>query len=48
MIHRDIDDDWKRISLIDDYGGKIALSAEQQRTLAAVVLSGEFALMTGL
>ncbi len=48
VIHRDTDDAWKQIGLVDDYGGKITLSAEQLRRLAAVVLSSEFALMTGL
>jgi hypothetical protein len=35
VIHRDTADDWKQISLIDDFGGKIMLSAEQLRILAA-------------
>jgi hypothetical protein len=36
VIHRDTVDDWKQISLIGDFGGKITLSAEQLRMLAAV------------
>lgn len=48
VIHRDTDDDWKRISLVDDYGDKISLSVEQLRGLAAAVLSDEFPLITGL
>jgi hypothetical protein len=47
VIHRDTDDDWKRITLIDDYGGRISLSVEQLRSLATAVLSDEFTLMTG-
>lgn len=48
VIHRDTDDDWKRISLVDDYGGKISLSVGQLRRLATEVLSDAFALITGL
>ena len=48
VIRRDTDDDWKRIGLIDDYGGKIELSVDQLRRLAAVVLSDDFSLITGL
>lgn len=48
IIHRDTDDGWKRISLVDNYGNKISLSAGQLRALAAVVLSGEFTLITRL
>jgi hypothetical protein len=48
VIHRDTDDDWTRISLVDDYGAAIRLSASQLRMLAKVVLSGELALITGL
>jgi purine nucleoside phosphorylase len=48
VIHRDTDDDWKRISLVDDYGGKISLSVEQLRSLATEVLSDTFRLITGL
>jgi hypothetical protein len=25
-IHRDTDDDWKQVSLIDDFGGKVTLA----------------------
>ena len=48
VIYRDTDDDWKRISLVDDYGGKITLSVQQLRNLAAEVLSERFARITGL
>lgn len=48
LIHRDTDDVWKRISLVDDCMGEITLSVEQLRTLAALVLSNEFTLVTGL
>lgn len=29
VVHRDHDDDWRRIGLVDDYGQKIELSVEQ-------------------
>lgn len=48
VIHRDHDDDWKRIGLVDDYGQKIELSLAQLHRLAEVVLSEEFPLITGL
>jgi hypothetical protein len=47
-VRRDIDDDWKRIGLIDDYGQMIELSVEQLRRLAQEVLSDNFRLITGL
>jgi len=34
VIHQDTDDVWKQIGLIDDFGGKIMLSAEQLGILA--------------
>src|SRR5215510_14713259 len=48
VIYRDTDDDWKRIGLVDDYGGKISLSVEQLSSLATEVLSDTFARITGL
>jgi hypothetical protein len=48
VIYRDTDDDWKRIGLVDDYGGKISLSVEQLRRLATEVLSDTFPLITDL
>ncbi len=48
VIHRDTDEAWKQISLVDDYGGKITLGGEQLRRLAAMVFSDEFTLITGL
>ncbi|MGH3280226.1 MAG: hypothetical protein ACRDNW_13970 [Trebonia sp.] len=48
VVRRDTDDDWTRISLVDDYGGKISLSVTQLRSLAAAVLSDEFTVITGL
>jgi hypothetical protein len=42
VIHRDIVGDWKQISLIDDFGGKITLSAEQLQMLAAAANQPEY------
>lgn len=46
--HRDHDDNWKRIGLVDDYGQKIELSLAQLYRLAEIVRSDEFPLITGL
>jgi hypothetical protein len=48
VVHRDHDDDWKRIGLVDDYGQKIELSLAQLYRLAEIVQSDEFPLITGL
>jgi hypothetical protein len=48
VVHRDHDDDWKRIGLVDDYGQKIELSLAQLHRLAQIVQSDEFPLITGL
>jgi hypothetical protein len=48
VIHRDHDDDWRRIGLVDDYGQKIELSLAPLHRLAENVQSDEFPLITGL
>jgi hypothetical protein len=48
VIHRDHDDAWKRIGLVDDYGQKIELSLAQLYRLAEIMQSDEFPLITGL
>jgi hypothetical protein len=48
VVHRDHDDDWKRIGLVDDYGQQIELSLAQLHRLAEIVKSDEFPLITGL
>ena len=48
VIHRDHDNDWRRIGLVDDYGQKIELSLVQLYRLAEIVKSDEFLLITGL
>ncbi len=48
VVHRDHDDDWRRVGLVDDYGQKIELSVKQLFRLAQTVLSDEFPLITGL
>jgi hypothetical protein len=48
VIHRDHNDDWRRIGLVDDYGQHIELSLAQLYRLAQTVLSQEFPLITGL
>jgi hypothetical protein len=48
VINRDSPDDWRRVGLVDDYGQKIELSADQLRRLAEEVLSPTFGMITGL
>lgn len=48
VVHRDHDDDWKRIGLVDDYGQKIELSLAQLYRLAEIVQPDDFPLITGL
>jgi hypothetical protein len=48
VVHRDHDDDWKRIGLVDDYGQKMEPSLAQLYRLAEIAQSDKFPLITGL
>jgi hypothetical protein len=47
VINRDGSED-RRVTFIDDYGGKIELSTQQLRNLITLLVSDEFWTITGL